>query len=74
MLRKAGYLNGVTGIALGQFTDFKPSGSLTTIDLLREHLTPLGVPILFGLPLGQGRAPYAFQRVWRRRSIVVEVR
>jgi len=56
MLRKAGHLNGVTGVALGQFTDFKPSGSLTIVDLLREHLTPLGVPILGGLPLGHGES------------------
>jgi muramoyltetrapeptide carboxypeptidase len=54
MLRKAGHLDGVVGIALGQFTDFKPSGALTIIDLLREHLLPLGVPILGGLPLGHG--------------------
>ena len=54
MLRKAGHLSGVTGIALGQFTDFKPSGSMTIVDLLREHLVPLGVPILGGLPLGHG--------------------
>lgn len=54
MLRKAGHLDGVAGIALGQFTDFKPSGSLTISELLREHLGPLGVPILGGLPLGHG--------------------
>lgn len=52
MLSKGGYLDGVSGIALGQFTDFKANGSLTIIDLLREHLVPLDVPILGGLPLG----------------------
>jgi muramoyltetrapeptide carboxypeptidase len=55
MLRKAGHLRGVVGIALGQFTDFKPSGALTILDLLREHLAPLDVPILGGLPLGHGK-------------------
>ncbi|MDB5506752.1 MAG: LD-carboxypeptidase [Devosia sp.] len=54
MLRKAGHFSGVAGIALGQFTDFKPSGSWTINDLLREHLTPLAVPLLGGLPLGHG--------------------
>jgi muramoyltetrapeptide carboxypeptidase len=55
MLRKGGHLRGVTGIALGQFTDFKPSGTLTIVDLLRDHLAPLNVPILGGLPLGHGK-------------------
>ena len=54
MLRKGGYLRGVAGIALGRFTDFKPSGSLTIVELLQEHLSTLGVPILGGLPLGHG--------------------
>ena len=52
MLTKAGYLDGVAGIALGQFTDIKPSGSLTIVDLLSEYFAPLDVPILGGLPLG----------------------
>ena len=55
MLRKAGHLDGVAGIAVGQFTGFKPSsGGLTVIDLLRDHLQRLGVPILGGLPVGHG--------------------
>ena len=55
MLRKAGHLDGVAGIAVGQFTGFKPfSGGLTIVDLLRDHLEPLGVPILGGLPVGHG--------------------
>lgn len=54
MLRKGGHLDGVAGVAVGQFTDFKPNGSLTIIDLLREHLGALNVPLLGGLPLGHG--------------------
>lgn len=55
MLRKAGHLDGVAGIAVGQFTGFKPfSGGLTIVDLLRDHLQPLGVPVLGGLPVGHG--------------------
>jgi muramoyltetrapeptide carboxypeptidase len=55
MLRKAGHLDGVAGIAVGQFTGFKSfSGGLTIVDLLRDHLEPLGVPILGGLPVGHG--------------------
>lgn len=57
MLRKAGHLNGVSGIAVGQFTRFRPSGGMTVIDLLRDHLRHLNVPILGGLPLGHGDRP-----------------
>lgn len=54
MLRKGGHLDGLAGVALGQFTDFRPSGRLTILDLLRDHLAPLAIPILGGLPLGHG--------------------
>jgi muramoyltetrapeptide carboxypeptidase len=58
MLRKAGHLDGLAGIAIGQFTKFSPSsGGVTVVDLLRDHLDPLGVPILGGLPLGHGERP-----------------
>ena len=57
-LRKARHLDDVAGIAAGQFTGFSPSsGGLTVIDLLRDHLHPLGVPTLGGLPLGHGDHP-----------------
>lgn len=54
MLRKGGHFDGIAAIAIGQFTDFKPSGTLTITELLREHLQPLGIPLLGGLPLGHG--------------------
>lgn len=57
MLRKSGSLSRLAGIAIGQFTDFKKSGPWSIIDLLREHLEPLNVPILGGLPLGHGHEP-----------------
>jgi muramoyltetrapeptide carboxypeptidase len=60
MLRKGGHLRGLAGIALGQFTDIKPSGSWTVIDLLRQHLGPLDLPILGGLPLGHGETSQSF--------------
>jgi muramoyltetrapeptide carboxypeptidase len=59
MLRKAGHLDGIAGIAIGQFTDFQPSRSLTVVDLLRDHFRDVAVPILGGLPLGHGRQPVA---------------
>jgi muramoyltetrapeptide carboxypeptidase len=58
MLRKAGHLRGVAGIAVGQFTDcFNPIAGFSVIDLLREHLEPLKVPVLGGLPFGHGHHP-----------------
>ena len=39
MLRKAGHLRGLAGIAVGQFTDcFHPVDGFTVVDLLRGHL------------------------------------
>jgi muramoyltetrapeptide carboxypeptidase len=55
MLTKGGHFDGLAGIAIGQFTDFKPNGTWTVNDLLQQHLEPLGVPILGGLPLGHGQ-------------------
>ena len=57
MLRKSGRLDGLAGIAIGRFTDFKKSGSWTITDLLRDHLSPLNIPVLGGLPLGHGHSP-----------------
>lgn len=58
MLRKAGHLAGLAGIAVGQFTDcFHPINGFTVVDLLRGHLEQLGVPILGGLPVGHGHQP-----------------
>lgn len=57
MLRKAGHLDGITGVAIGQFTKFKPNKGVTIVDLLRDHFARLDVPILGGLPLGHGPHP-----------------
>jgi muramoyltetrapeptide carboxypeptidase len=58
MLRKAGHFRGVAGVAVGQFADcFKPIDGFTLVDLLRDHLEQLKVPILGGLPLGHGQNP-----------------
>jgi muramoyltetrapeptide carboxypeptidase len=57
MLRKAGHLNGLAGVAIGQFTNFEFDRRFSIIDILREHLDVLDVPVLGGLPLGHGRSP-----------------
>ncbi len=55
MLRKAGHLTGLAGIAVGQFTDcFHPVDGFTVVDLLRGHLQHFKIPILGGVPVGHG--------------------
>lgn len=53
-LLKGGYLSGIKGVAVGQFTGFSPSKGWTVVDVLRDRLGVLDVPILGGLPLGHG--------------------
>ncbi len=58
-LLKSGALAGVAGVAVGQFTGFAPSKGVTVVELLRERLAHLAVPILGGLPFGHGDNPVA---------------
>lgn len=63
MLHKSGRLDGVRAIAVGQYTACDPSpgdqGDWTAIDVLRDRLNRLDVPILGGLPIGHGDSPIA---------------
>jgi muramoyltetrapeptide carboxypeptidase len=60
MLIEAGHLDGVAGVAVGQYHDCgNPGpgpgpGEWTVIDVLRDRLTRLAVPVLGGLPIGHG--------------------
>jgi muramoyltetrapeptide carboxypeptidase len=54
-LRRAGVLNGLAGVAVGQFTDCADAWPTSIVDVLDEHLTALDVPVLGGLPIGHGR-------------------
>jgi muramoyltetrapeptide carboxypeptidase len=54
-LRRAGVLDGLAGVAVGQFTDCADGWSTSIVDVLGEHLGGLGVPVLGGLPIGHGR-------------------
>lgn len=58
-LSHAGLLRNLRGVALGTFGEFETTtASQTTLaDVLSDWLTPLGVPILGGLPIGHGRNP-----------------
>ncbi|NUT33270.1 MAG: LD-carboxypeptidase [Hamadaea sp.] len=53
-LKRAGWLDGVQGIAIGQFTNCVDDGGPTVEDVLEEHLASLGIPIVGGLPIGHG--------------------
>jgi muramoyltetrapeptide carboxypeptidase len=58
-LRRSGCLDGVKGVAVGQFirsAEPKP-GKWSVIDVLYDQLGELGVPVLGGLPIGHGPHP-----------------
>jgi muramoyltetrapeptide carboxypeptidase len=61
-LRNAGKLDGVVGVAIGEFFESEDQRhpdawlrSRSLEDVFEHHLEPLGVPILFNLPLGHGK-------------------
>ncbi|HEX5201114.1 MAG TPA: LD-carboxypeptidase [Actinoplanes sp.] len=52
-LRRAGWLDGLAGVAIGQFTRcVDGTYPRTAEEVLAEHLT--GIPVLGGLPIGHG--------------------
>lgn len=54
-------LDGLRGITLGRFPGFEDytDRGWNLIDVLRDRLTPLGIPILGGLEVGHGPDPHA---------------
>ncbi len=66
MLINSGIIRDVAGIAIGQYTGCgnaaDPTGTplnCSEIDILRDRLGRLGVPVLGGLPIGHGQHPVA---------------
>lgn len=57
--KQAGKLDGVTGIMLGDFPDCDPpvAGSPTVRDVCSRILGRLGVPVVFGAPVGHTTRP-----------------
>jgi muramoyltetrapeptide carboxypeptidase len=58
-LRRAGCLDGLKGVAIGQFirsAEPKPR-KWSVIDVLYDHFGALGIPVLGGLPIGHGPQP-----------------
>jgi len=58
-LLNSGVLNGVVGIALGQFTEPKTSGATTPSSVLMERLCGLGIPLVGGFAIGHGDVNHA---------------
>lgn len=57
-LRQAGKLEGVAGILLGDFPDCDaPAGSESAEDVASRLLVPLGVPLIWGAPVGHTARP-----------------
>jgi muramoyltetrapeptide carboxypeptidase len=57
-LKQAGKLRGVTGIVLGDFPESNPpAGTESVKDVAVRILTPLGIPIVFGAPIGHTSRP-----------------
>jgi len=58
-LRRAGYLDGLKGVVVGQFIRSAElrAGKWSVIDVLYDHLNDLGVPVLGGIPIGHGPNP-----------------
>jgi muramoyltetrapeptide carboxypeptidase len=56
-LRNAGLLDHVAGIVVGDIKTKWSGGiaELSTEDIVEEVLGPLGVPLIFGLPIGHGK-------------------
>ena len=57
--KQAGKLEGVKGIVLGDFPECEPpvAGSPTVRDVCARILGPLGVPVVFGAPVGHTLRP-----------------
>ncbi|WP_427893145.1 S66 peptidase family protein [Kribbella sp. GL6] len=58
-LIRSGLLNGLRGVAVGRITGFEDDliNGWTVVDVLRDRLSNLNVPVLGGLPIGHGAQP-----------------
>jgi muramoyltetrapeptide carboxypeptidase len=58
-LKQAGKFQSVRGVILGEFPESGPvvKGSPTVCDVCERLLSPLGVPIVFGAPVGHTQRP-----------------
>jgi muramoyltetrapeptide carboxypeptidase len=57
-LKQAGKLREIAGMVLGDFPDSNPpAGTESVKDVVRRVLVPLGIPIVFGAPIGHTSRP-----------------
>ncbi|HVS74292.1 MAG TPA: LD-carboxypeptidase [Candidatus Acidoferrales bacterium] len=58
-LKQAGLFAGVRGILLGEFPECEPpvAGSWSAADVCRRLLGPLGIPVVWGAPVGHTTRP-----------------
>jgi muramoyltetrapeptide carboxypeptidase len=58
-LKQAGLFSGIRGLILGDFPECVPAvaGSWTVADVCRRLLQPLGVPVVWGAPVGHTDRP-----------------
>ena len=57
-LKQAGKLREIAGIVLGDFPESNPpAGTESVKDVARRILAPLGIPIVFGAPIGHTSRP-----------------
>jgi muramoyltetrapeptide carboxypeptidase len=57
-LKQAGKFRGVAGVILGEFPESNPSqGTATVKDVAERILAPLGIPIVWGAPVGHTPRP-----------------
>ena len=57
-LLAAGKLQGCAGIVIGELADCRPRSAINTLglgDIFDDLLRPLGIPIIYNLPIGHGR-------------------
>ncbi len=61
-LSMAGFFDGIAGVALGTFKgcEAPKDQDWNLLDVLKEHLSPLGVPVVTQLPIGHGSENFAF--------------
>ena len=61
-LHMSGVFDGVVGVAIGDLKGCSPpeNADWTLADLLREQLSPLGIPVVVGLGVGHGDTNLAF--------------
>ncbi|MDQ6910021.1 MAG: LD-carboxypeptidase, partial [Actinomycetota bacterium] len=58
-LVRSGRLDGVRGVAIGQFirSGGQQAGKWSAVEVIYDRLAPLAVPLLGGLPIGHGPSP-----------------